>query len=219
MNELSDIEIIRLLILSARWTILLTVAIVVSGALIGMVLLLLRVSATGAFRKMAAAYIWLFQSTPLLMQLFLTFFGLALLGVEVSAWLVAWLASSLWAAAFFGEIWRGCVNSISRGQWEASSGLGMSYIQQMIYVILPQAIRISIPPTVGFVVQIVKATSLTSIIGFAELTKVGSIMSNVTFMPFKVYAIVGLIYFAICWPLSTYSRYLERRQNAGHIAA
>jgi polar amino acid transport system permease protein len=216
---MSDIDIIRLLIMSARWTLLLTIAIGVSGALIGILVLFLRVSAIGFFRRTAAFYIWIFQSTPLLMQLFLTFFGLALLEVEVSAWLVAWLASSLWAAAFLAEIWRGCVNSIARGQWEASSGLGMSYLQQMTYVILPQAFRISIPPTVGFVVQIVKATSLTSIIGFAELTKVGSIVSNVTFMPFKVYAIVGLIYFAICWPLSTYSRYLERRLDADHIAA
>jgi polar amino acid transport system permease protein len=114
------------------------------------------------------------------------------------------------------EIWRGCVEAIAKGQWEASASLGMGYLQQMRYVILPQAIKIAVPPTVGFSVQVVKGTALTSIIGFVELSKAGTIITNATFQPFTVYGFVALIYFALCWPLSKSSQLLERKLNVAH---
>jgi polar amino acid transport system permease protein len=161
-------------------------------------------------------YIELFQGTPLLMQLFLAFFGLALFGLEVPAWLAAGLALTCWSSAYLAEIWRGCVEAIPRGQWEASSCLAMGYMQQMRHVILPQALRIAIAPTVGFSVQIVKGTAVTSIIGFVELSKAGTMITSATFQPFTVYALVALMYFALCWPLSKYSQSLERKFNATH---
>ena len=139
----------------------------------------------------AQGYIELFQGTPLLMQLFLAFFGLGLFGIDVPAWLAAGVALILWTAAFLAEIWRGCVEAIAKGQWEASASLGMGYLQQMRYVILPQALRIAIPPTVGFSVQVVKGTALTSIIGFVELSKAGTVVTNATFQPFTVYGLRG----------------------------
>src|SRR5690606_12902810 len=122
----------------------------------------------------------------------------------------------LWSAAFLAEIWRGCVEAIAKGQWEASASLGMGYFQQMRWVILPQALRIAVPPTVGFSVQVVKGTALTSIIGFVELSKASTIVTNATFQPFTVYGFVALIYFALCFPLSQASRALERRLNVAH---
>ncbi|CAM3289668.1 Binding-protein-dependent transport system inner membrane component [Paracoccus aminovorans] len=92
----------------------------------------------------------------------------------------------------------------------------MGYIQQMRHIILPQAMQLAVPPTVAYSVQIVKATALTSIIGFVELSRAGAMISNATFRPMEVYGIVVLIYFLLCWPLSKLSSYLEQRLNVAY---
>src|SRR5690606_35774882 len=112
----------------------------------------------------------------------------------------------------------GCVEAIPKGQWEASAGLPLSWPEQMRYVILPQALRIAVPPTVGFAVQVVKGTALASIIGFVELTKAGTMINNATFESFLVYGLVALLNFALCFPLSLLSRRLERRLNVTRTA-
>jgi polar amino acid transport system permease protein len=209
-------DIVRNLLLAGRWTVLLSLATFVLGGTVGMLILFARISKRNFLRQTAKIYIEVFQGTPLLMQLFLIFFGLALFGLEVPAWLAAGLALTLWSASFLAEIWRGCVEAIPRGQWEASSVLAMGHLQQMRHIILPQALRIAIAPTVGFGVQVIKGTAVTSIIGFVELSKAGTVITNATFMPFTVFAVVGLFYFALCWPLSKYSQFLERKFNAAH---
>ena len=216
MIEFTTWDILRNLLLAARWTVLLSLVSFLGGGLVGALLLFLRIGKGKWQQAFAKAYVELFQGTPLLMQLFLAFFGLALFGLDVPAWLAAGLTLVLWSAAFLAEIWRGCVEAIAKGQWEASASLGMGYFQQMRWVILPQALRIAVPPTVGFSVQVVKGTALTSIIGFVELTKAGTIVTNATFQPFTVYGFVALIYFALCFPLSQASRALERRLNVAH---
>ncbi|SOZ39246.1 amino acid ABC transporter permease [Cupriavidus neocaledonicus] len=216
MIEFTLWDIVRNLLLAARWTVLLSLVAFVGGGVVGLLVLLIRTGKRPAARRLAQAYIELFQGTPLLMQLFLAFFGLALFGIEVPAWLAAGLALTLWTAAFLAEIWRGCVEAIPRGQWEASGSLAMNYVQQMRYVILPQALRIAVAPTVGFGVQVIKGTALASIIGFTELSKAGTMIVNATFQPFTVYAAVALMYFALCWPLSQYSKMLERKFHAAY---
>jgi len=214
MADFSFWVILSNLLLAARWTVALSLVAFISGGIVGLGLLFLRVSKIGWVEFLTKCYIEFFQGTPLLMQLFLFFFGIALFGVEVSAWLAAWLALTFWTSAFLAEIWRGCVESIPRGQWEASSSLALTYIEQMRYVILPQAFRIAIAPTVGFSVQVVKGTALASIIGFVEVTKAGTMLNNATFRPFLVYSLVALIYFALCYPLSAYAKFLEGRLHA-----
>ena len=216
MIEFTFWDILRNLLLAARWTIVLSLVSFVGGGVVGAIVLFLRIGGQRWMQLLTRGYIELFQGTPLLMQLFLAFFGLGLVGIDVPAWLAAGVALVLWTAAFLAEIWRGCVESIAKGQWEASSSLGMGYLQQMRYVILPQALKVAVPPTVGFSVQVVKGTALTSIIGFVELSKAGSIVTNATFQPFTVYGLVALIYFALCWPLSKSSQLLERRLHAAH---
>jgi polar amino acid transport system permease protein len=136
-----------------------------------------------------------------------------LIGVDVSPLLAAGIALTLYASAFLAEIWRGCVDAIPRGQWDASASLGMNFLTQMRYVILPQSLKIAIPPTVGFLVQLLKSTALASIVGFNELTRAGQIVANATFQPFLIYGLVALIYFALCFPLTVASRRLERRMR------
>ena len=209
-------DIVRNLMLAWRWTIVLTLVTFVLGGTLGLFILFMRTSRQNWLRQIARLYIELFQGTPLLMQLFLVFFGIALFGIEVPAWLAAGLALTCWSASYLAEIWRGCVEAIPKGQWEASSVLAMGYFQQMRYIVLPQAFRIAIAPTVGFGVQIIKSTAVTSIIGFIELSKAGTVITNATFRPFTVFAIVGVFYFVLCWPLSKYSQSLERKYNAAH---
>jgi len=216
MIEFSTWDILRNLLLAARWTVVLALVTFVTGTALGLVVLMMRSSRNKIMQRTAWVYIELFQGTPLLMQLFLAFFGMSLAGVDVPAWLAAGLALTLWSAAFLAEIWRGCVDSIAKGQWEASSSLAMGYVHQMRYVILPQALRVAVAPTVGFSVQIVKSTALTSIIGFTELSKASTIITNATFQPFTVYAYAALFYFALCWPLSRLSLRLERKLNASY---
>ena len=216
MTSFSLWDILRNLLMAGRWTVLLSLATFLLGGVTGLLVLFARTSKLALLRNAARVYIEVFQGTPLLMQLFLVFFGVALFGIEVPAWLAAGLALTLWSASFLAEIWRGCVEAIPRGQWEASSVLAMGYLQQMRYVILPQALRIAIPPTVGFGVQIIKGTAVTSIIGFVELSKAATVITNATFAPFTVYGAVALFYFILCWPLSKYSQFLERKFNAAH---
>jgi polar amino acid transport system permease protein len=211
MALLTDWDIVRNLLLAARWTIALSLIAFAGGAIVGLLLTFLRMSRRTPLIWFTRLYTELFQGTPLLMQLFLAFFGLSMLGLEVSAWTAAALALTLFSSAFLCEIWRGCIESIARGQWEAGRCLGLGYFELMRYVILPQALRVAIAPTVGFSVQIVKGTALASIIGFVELTKAGTMLNNATFEPFKVFGLVALMYFLLCYPLSKASQNLEKK--------
>ena len=214
MVEFGLWDILRNLLLAARWTVVLSLIAFVGGGLVGAALLLARVARLPGAERLVGAYVQLFQGTPLLMQLFLAYFGLALLGVQTNVWVAAGVALTLYTSAFLTEIWRGCVAAIPRGQWEASSSLALSFGEQMRHVILPQALRIAVPPTVGFLVQVIKGTALASVVGFVELTRAGNMIANVTYAPFTVFACVALIYFALCYPISLYAQSLERKLHA-----
>ncbi|SAK61064.1 ABC amino acid transporter, inner membrane subunit [Caballeronia temeraria] len=215
MIEFTLWDIARNLMLAARWTLLLSLIAFVGGGLTGLVLLAMRVSPLPWLRRIVVLYVEVFQGTPLLMQLFLGFFGLPLLGVEVSPWAAATVTLTLYTGAYLSDIWRGCVEAVPRGQWGAAASLGMTWTQQLRYVVWPQAWKIAVPPTVGFLVQVVKSTALTSIIGLTELTKTGTMITNAAFRPFPIYAMVALLYFAMCFPLTWYARALERRYQVG----
>ncbi|HWT98572.1 MAG TPA: amino acid ABC transporter permease [Terriglobales bacterium] len=214
MESFSLYDLARLLLLAARWTVLLSAMAFVGGGIVGLLLLMLRYGGNRLARRLVQLYTELFQSTPLLMQFYLVFFGLPLLGFDVSPMLSASLCLTFYASAYLTEIWRGCVDSVPRGQWDASASVGFHYFDQMRFVILPQALRLAIPPTVGFLVQMVKSTALASIIGFKELTKTAEILTNATFEPTLIYGLVTLIYFALCFPLTYFARALEKKLAA-----
>ena len=216
MIEFSLWDVVRNLLLATRWTIALSLIAFVGGGLVGLALLVLRLTGSRAAETFVAGYVYLFQGTPLLMQLFLAYFGIALFGINVSPWTAAAVALTLYTSAFLAEIWRGCVAAVPRGPWEAARSLALNFGEQLRHIILPQALRIAVPPTVGFLVQVVKGTALASVIGFVELTKAGTMITNATFRPFVVYGFVALFYFALCYPVSLYARGLERKLNVAH---
>jgi polar amino acid transport system permease protein len=216
MVDFSIWDIFRNLLLAARWTVLLSLIAFVGGGVVGMALLIARIAKLRGAETIVSGYVQLSQGTPLLMQLFLAYFGLALFGINVSPWVAASLALTLYTSAFLTEIWRGCVNAVQKGQWEASTALALSMGEQLRYVIGPQALRVAVPPTVGFLVQVIKGTALASVIGFVELTKAGTMITNATFRPFTVYACLALMYFALCFPISAWSKSLERKMHRGH---
>ncbi len=213
MIEFSNWDILRNLLFATQWTILLSLAAFIGGSSVALTLTALRLTRNKVVHKLIRGYVELFQGTPLLMQMFLCFFGLSLLGYEISAWGAAILSLTLFTSAFLVEIWRGCIDTLPKGQWEACRCLGLSFLQTLRHIILPQAIRVAIAPTVGFSVQVIKGTALASVIGFVELTKVGTMLNNATFEPFKVFALVAIIYFLLCYPLSLYSKVLEKKFN------
>ena len=210
MRALSSGDLIYI-IMAVRWTLLLSFVAFLGGALGGLLVALARTGEYKWLRIASAGYIKVFQGTPLLMQLFLAFFVPGLFGWSVDPWTAAALGLSLHASAFLGEIWRGAIEVVPRGQWEAATSLGLRYAPKMALIIAPQAIRIAIPPTIGFLVQLIKGTSLASIIGFVELTRAAQVINNATFRPFTIFALVALVYYVICRPLSAYSKRMEQK--------
>jgi polar amino acid transport system permease protein len=199
---------------AARWTIALSLIAFIGGAVGGLLVALARTGDNALARTASTVFVQVFQGTPLLLQLFLIFFGAPVLGWDINPWLAAGIALILNTSAFLGEIWRGSIQAIPRGQWEAAEALGLHYVARMRDVILPQAFKIALPPTVGYMVQVIKGTSLAAIIGFTEITRAGQVINNATFQPLLVFSVVAGIYFALCWPLSLLAARMERRQAA-----
>ena len=210
MRELSGLDL-AYLILAMRWTVLLTLLALVGGSTIGLLVAAAGASRQAPLRHLARAYVGAVQGIPLLAWLFIFYFGLAILGYNVPPWVAATVGYSVYAGAFLGEIWRGALVSIPKTQWEAALSIGLNYAEQLRHVIIPQAVRVAIPPTVGFIVQLIKNTSLAAVIGFVELTREGQLTTAATFQPFAVYLIVATLYFCLCYPLTRYSRQLEGR--------
>ena len=201
-----------LLLDGLKWTVALTGVAFAGGGLIGLLLLVLRIAPARPLRWLAIGWIQSVQGTPLLGLLFVIFFGLPLLlGFDVSRWIAAAVALSVYGGAFLAEIWRGAVEAIPKGQWEASASLGLPRLRQLRLVILPQALAIAIPPTVGFLVQLIKNTSLASIVGMIELSRRAQMINSTSFEPFVVFGLTAVLYFCLCFPLTRFSRWLEHR--------
>ncbi len=194
-----------------QWTVLLSVIAFVGGGVAGLGVAVARTGGRRWLERTMAGYVAVFQGTPLLMQLFVVYYGLGLLGLKLPAWAAVAIAFTLSASAFLGDIWRGAIQSIPGGQSEAAQALGLHAWARLRHIVLPQAFRVSLPATVGYLVQLIKGTSLAAIVGFIELARAGQIVSNQTFQPLLVFGVVGGIYFALCWPLSLCSARLETK--------
>lgn len=204
------------LVQSIGWTLVLSVLAFVLGALGGFAIMLARISPRTWLRNLALLYIECIQGIPLLILLFIVYFGLSVYGFALPALVAAGIAMMVYTSAYLGDIWRGCVEAMPRPQWEASECLSLTRWQTLRLVIIPQATRLSLPPTIGFLVQLIKMTSLASVIGFVELTRAGQIINNSIFQPFLVFTLVGIFYFLLCYPLSRWSASMERKLNVSN---
>ncbi|MDQ1899329.1 amino acid ABC transporter permease [Paracoccus sp. WLY502] len=192
-----------LFLLRARgWPLALTAIGFVGGIAFGLVMALICVARSRWLRTVAAAGIAIFQGTPLLMQLFIVYFGLPLVGLapRPGAVAIALTARPVWARS------GAAIQAVPLGQSEAAHPPGIGYRSLMRDIILPQAL----PAAIGFLVQLLNGTSLAAIVGFIELTRVGQIVSNQPFRPLIVFGIVGALYFLLCWPLSLWGSRIER---------
>lgn len=210
IRELGSLDLFYL-VLAMRWTLFLTLLALAGGSAIGLLIAACGASRHRPARFVARSYVNVVQGIPLLAWLFIFYFGFPIFGVTVPAWIAATTGFSVYAGGFLGEIWRGALISIPRTQWEASVSIGMSYVEQLRHVIIPQAVRVATPPTVGFIVQLIKNTSLAAVIGFVELTREGQLTAAATYQPLMVYSLVAVLYFCLCYPLTVCSRRLEGR--------
>jgi polar amino acid transport system permease protein len=206
---------VQFLLQGALWTLALSLCAFLGGGLMGLLLALCRISPRPWLRALTAGVIQVVQGIPLLVIMFAGYFGLPAMGMSVSPLMAATLSMTIWVGAYLGEFWRGSLQAVPRPQWEAAECLGLSRAQRMFKVIIPQAARLATPGTVGFMVQIVKNTSLASAVSFVDLTRAGQLINNSTFQPFITFTVVALIYFLLCYPLSALSQRLELRLARG----
>ena len=207
-------QMVSVLINATQWTIYLSLTAFIGGGFIGLVFTVLKIVPVRWVQYVATTYIWTFQAIPLLMLLFLIGLGFpAFFQIDIPPWLAAGISLTLFTSAYMSEVWRGALESVSVGQWEGGKALGLTFTQILQSIIAPQALRIAIPPTVGFMVQVIKGTSMAFIIDYNDLMRWGKKIANSQLdgaEPFIVYPIMALIYFALCFPLSQWSKSMER---------
>lgn len=214
-----DVEVVLknlpYLLSGVKFTIALAFLVIVLGTFMGVVLGLMKLARYRLVRYPASFAVEITRDTPIIMQMFFIFFGLPALGIRLNTFPAAALAMSLFAAGNTAEIVRGAIDSLPTGQFEAAKSLGMNYLQMMAYVILPQALRRMIPPMMGLFTTLIKDTSLAAIIGAFELTRAGQEVIERTFRSLEIYLVVAAFYFLICYPLSLYTRKIEKRRVTG----
>lgn len=204
-------QAIPFLIQGAFVTIKLTTFSVIIGTIIGTFLGLARVWKNKFFQTFAKVYIEFFRGTPLLIQLFLLYYGLPNLGIELPPYVAAVLGLGLNSGAYVGEIVRSGITSIDKGQMEAARSVGMSYFQSMRYVILPQAIKRVIPPLGNEFIALLKDSSLVSVIAVKDLTRQGRLIISRTYESFLLFAAVAVFYFVMTFAMTRLVNYIERR--------
>jgi len=183
----------------------------VTCTFIGFVLGIFRSGKNILIKRLVGVYVAFVRGTPFVVQIFIIFFILPDWGIQLEAFQAALLAMAIMGSAFICEIVAGGINSIPRGQWEAASSSGLSLFQQLRFVIVPQSMKVILPPLVGQYVLLIKDTSVISVIGVMELTRVGWL--TVVRIPegLMVFSLVGVLYFVISYPLILLSNYLEKR--------
>ena len=196
-------------------TVAYTIASFTGAAVLGLVLALLRVSKRRIMRWPAAAYTEIFKNIPLLAIIFVTYFGLASVGIRLGVFEAGCLSLVVFYAAYLSEIFRAAIAGVHGGQQEAAEALGLGRISTFTHVILPQAFRSALPGTNTMFVDLLKSTSLLVTISAAELMSEGRIITSATFRALEVYLVIAAIYFALCYPLSQGLLWLERRIRAG----
>jgi His/Glu/Gln/Arg/opine family amino acid ABC transporter permease subunit len=205
------VESIPFLLKGAVYTVQVSVLAIAFGVVLGWLFGLAAVSGIAALRALTWGYVQFIRGTPLLVQIFLIYFGLPALGIDIPAFWSGVIALGVNSGGFQAEIVRAGIESIDRGQTEAARSIGMSRLQTLVFILVPQTIRRVIPPLTNELITLVKSSSLLSAIAALELTHAGQLIIARTFAPFEIYAAVAVVYLALISLLARGSTLLERR--------
>jgi His/Glu/Gln/Arg/opine family amino acid ABC transporter permease subunit len=208
-------DCILVLLGGAVTTIEITLGGLLVALILGLVIALLRRSSFRGIAALAAAYVEIFRCVPVLTQLFVIYFGLGQIGLRLSPLPAAILGFGLNGAAYLAEIYRSGIESVPRGQSEAGSAIGMTKHQTMVWIILPQAIRVSLPPIGNYGVGLLKDSSIAVAIAAPEITFDATNLINQTYLSTQIYLLMALLYIGMSLPLSHLVRRLERRSRRG----
>jgi His/Glu/Gln/Arg/opine family amino acid ABC transporter permease subunit len=204
------------LLRGAGMTLLMAGTSVVPATALGMLLALGQIFGRAAARDAIVAYIFVMRGIPLLVLLTFVYYLLPLTGIDLPPFWGVVLVLACYYAAFMAEVFRAGIMSLPRAQWDAARGLGMNRRQMLWIVILPQAFRLAAPPFVNLCANLIKATSLVSIVGLWELTMASREVVERTLAPFQIFLGAASLYFCMCFALARYGKYLEGRVLAGH---
>ena len=206
-----------LMLKGAGWTLVLAVTSVVFGALVGALVAVVRLAKIPLLAALAALYVSGFRGTPLLVQLFVIYFGLPSIGVQFDPITAGILGLSLNVGAYLSETLRGAINGVAHGQWDAARSLGLTQMQLMRHVVGPQALRLAVPSLSNSLISLIKDTSLVSVIAVSELMLVTKEVIATTFQPFPLYLAAAAIYWALSASFESLQKKLERRLNRSYL--
>jgi len=210
------IQSLPYLLKGALQTILMAVVAVSVGSIFGLALGLAAVSRFTVLRWAIDAFIFVTRGIPVLVLMFITYYAFPAMGYRVSSYVAVTVALTLYAMAFYTDIMRGCLQSLPRGQTEAAKSLGMGRLAIIFDILLPQAMKSSLPPWLNTSIVMVKSTSYSAIVGGWELTYAAKEVVERTLATFEIFGAVMLFYFAICYPLSLLSGHLEKKTAVVH---
>jgi len=211
-----SIEYLPDLLRAAVVSVELTFCVMLISLIFGLVLALMRLSHVRIVRILATAYVEIVRGTPCLLQLFYIYFVLPAFGIRFDPFTAGVLGLSVNYSAYLSEVYRAGIQAVPRGQLEASQALGMSRRRMMRLIILPQAIRVVVPPLGNYFISLFKDTSLVSIVTVKELMFTGQIIAATNFQYFTIFTIIGIIYLSLSYPGSLFVGYLERRMKVGY---
>jgi cystine transport system permease protein len=194
-----------------RATLPLTAISFVLGLLLALVVALMRLSKVAAVSAIARAYVSVIRGTPLLVQLFIIFYGLPTFGLTIDPFPSAVIAFTLNVGGYASEVVRASILAVPRGQWEAASSIGMDYVTTLRRIVLPQATRVAVPPLSNTLISLVKDTSLASTILVTEMLRKAQEIAAPTFQHFMLYSVAAVIYWVVCLVLSVIQTRAERR--------
>lgn len=210
------LEILPYLLRGAGMTVVLTVVSMALALVIGLVVALMRLARSRVLRFVSGAYVEVIRGTPLLVQLFIIYYGLPQYGIRFDAFTAGVIGLSMNYGAYLAEVYRAGIQSIDRGQWEAGGSIGLSRASLMRYIILPQAARVILPPVGNYFISMLKDSALVSTISVVELMRAAQLRVAITFRAMDIYLMVALVYFAMSYPCALLLGRLERRYARGH---
>ena len=218
MSDLLDLlqQAAPVMLTGAMYTLMFAIAAMAGGLVLGFPVAVLRMSSWAVLRWPASLYVSVMRGTPLLVQLFVIYYGLPSIGIEFTPVTAGVLALSLNAGAYLSESLRGAIASISVGQWRASYSLGLGHWQTLAHIIMPQALRVAVPSMSNTLISLIKDTSLVSVITMTELMLATKEVIATTFRPLPLYIAAALVYWCLSLMFEHLQRLAERRLNRAH---